>query len=119
MRTHKDLDVWKLSMKLVIEVYKLTASFPKEEIYGLTRQMRSAAVSVPSNISEGAARQTSKEFIRFLYYSTGSLSELETQLILAIELGFASASDEERFEMMLRIKSMLSKLILKLKNKAA
>ena len=66
-KTHKDLDVWKRGMALAGEVYKLTAAFPKEEMYGLTCQMRRAAVSVPSNIAEGAARNTSKEFVQFFY----------------------------------------------------
>jgi len=88
IKTHKDLDVWKESMNLVKEVYKLTESFPKEEIYGLASQMRRAAVSIPSNVAEGAARNSDKEFIQFLYVSLGSLAELETQLLLSRELGF-------------------------------
>jgi four helix bundle protein len=88
IRTHKDLDVWKESMKLVKNVYLLTASFPKEEIYGLISQMRRASVSIPSSIAEGAARSTNKDFARFLYISLGSLAELETQLLLTVDLGF-------------------------------
>jgi four helix bundle protein len=75
---HKDLNVWKKSMQFVMEIYSLTSHFPKEEIYGLTSQIRRAAVSIPSNISEGAARQTKKEFCQFLYIAMGSLAELET-----------------------------------------
>ncbi|MFZ5941516.1 MAG: four helix bundle protein [Bacteroidota bacterium] len=116
IRTHKDLEVWKLSMGLVTDVYKLTSLFPKEELYGLTRQIRESAVSVPSNISEGAARQTTKEFIHFLYYATGSLSELETQLLISKELGFAT-SVEGILNLILKEKNLLSRLILKLKNK--
>jgi four helix bundle protein len=75
---HKDLDVWKRSMDLVVKVYQITKLFPDTEKYGLTSQMRRAAVSIPSNITEGAARKGDKEFIQFLYISIGSLSELET-----------------------------------------
>ena len=86
--THKDLDIWKLGIELVQEVYKTTVEFPKEEIYGLTNQMRRAAVSIPSNISEGAARSSKKEFIQFLYVALGSLAELETQAIISEKLGY-------------------------------
>jgi four helix bundle protein len=85
---HKDLEVWKESMLLAKEAYLLTKSFPKEELYGITAQIRRASVSVPSNIAEGAARSSDKEFIQFLYISLGSLSELETQLLLSSDLGF-------------------------------
>ena len=85
---HKELDVWKESMLLAKEVYLLTKGFPKEELYGITSQIRRASVSVPSNIAEGAARSSDKEFIQFLYISLGSISELETQLLLSRDLGF-------------------------------
>jgi four helix bundle protein len=85
---HKELDVWKESMLLAKEVYLLTKDFPKEELYGITSQIRRASVSVPSNIAEGAARSNDKEFIQFLYISLGSLSELETQILLARDLEF-------------------------------
>ncbi len=75
-------------MRLAKDLYQLTSKFPKEELYGLTSQIRRAAVSVPSNVAEGAARNSDKEFIQFLYISLGSLAELETQIILAKELGF-------------------------------
>jgi four helix bundle protein len=88
-RKHHELHAWQLAIELVKEVYALTASFPRDEIYGLTSQMRRAAISVPSNIAEGAARATDKEFLHFLHVARGSLSELETQTILAKELGFA------------------------------
>lgn len=93
MKTHKDLKVWQDSITLVTEIYSITKSFPKEEMYGLTNQIRRAAVSVPSNISEGAARQTNKEFIQFLYIALGSNSELETQLLIAYNLKFISNND--------------------------
>lgn len=88
MNTHKDLEVWKESIKLVKEVYKETSMFPKSEQYSLVDQIRRCAVSVPSNIAEGAARNSNKEYLRFCYISLGSLSELETQLIISSELGF-------------------------------
>jgi len=91
--THKDLVIWQDALTLVEHVYALTKDFPSAEIYGLTSQMRRAAVSVASNIAEGAARQTAKEFIQFLYMSLGSLSELETQCIIAVRLSYLSGED--------------------------
>ena len=96
-KTHKDLDVWKKAMELAKEIYLLTSNFPKEEIYGLSSQMRRASVSIPSNIAEGAARNSDKEFARFLYISLGSLSELDTQIILSKDLGFINEIDKIRF----------------------
>ena len=88
MKSHRDLDVWKKSIGLVSEIYLLTKKFPPDELYGLTSQMRRAAVSVPSNIAEGAARGSSKEFSRFLSISLGSLAEMETQLLIAENLNY-------------------------------
>ena len=88
MVTHKDLDIWKMSMELVQVIYKLTENFPKNEQFGLTSQLRRAAISIPSNIAEGSARNGNKEFIQFCYISLGSLSELETQIIIASNLNF-------------------------------
>lgn len=93
MATHKELDVWKLSIDLVEEMYKLTKNFPTEEKFGLTNQLRRAAVSVPSNIAEGAARKSDKENIQFLYIALGSLSEIETQLIIVNRLGFSNTEE--------------------------
>lgn len=90
MKTHKDLIVWQKSMKLVKDLYNATKFFPKEEIYGITSQMRRAAVSIPSNIAEGFGRGHDKELLHFLYISLGSASELETQLIICKDLGFFS-----------------------------
>ena len=90
---YKDLLVWQKGMILAKVVYKLTAKFPAEERYGLTSQMRRAAISVPSNIAEGQARQGTKEFLQFLSHAEGSLAELETQLLLSVELSFATQSD--------------------------
>ena len=88
MKSHRDLDAWKKSIGLVSEIYLLTKKFPPDELYGLTSQMRRAAVSVPSNIAEGAARGSSKEFSRFLSISLGSLAEMETQLLIAENLNY-------------------------------
>ncbi len=93
MRSHKDLDVWKKSIDLVDKVYSLTRSFPKDEVYCLTNQMRRSAISIPSNISEGAARNSHKEFIQFLYIALGSLSELETQMIIAKKQNYINDID--------------------------
>jgi four helix bundle protein len=90
---HKELDVWKKSMDLVASIYKLTQRFPDVEKYGLTSQMRRAAVSIPSNIAEGAARKGNKELLQFLYIAIGSLSELETQYLIAIRLAFVEKED--------------------------
>ena len=91
---HKDMEVWKEGIKLVKNIYVITKNFPKEELYGLTNQLRRASVSIPSNIAEGAARQSDKEMIQFLYVALGSLSEVETQSIIAIELEYISNNDE-------------------------
>lgn len=93
IRTHKDLDVWNKSMELAEEIYQLTKGFPREERFGLTSQIRRSAISIPSNIAEGAARSSKREFIQFLYVAMGSLSEVETQLLLAKRLTFLSGAD--------------------------
>jgi four helix bundle protein len=86
----RDLVVWQKSMQLAVEVYRLTKSFPREEVYGLTSQMRRSAVSIPSNIAEGHGRLNAKEFRQFLGIARGSTYELQTQLELAQSLEFAS-----------------------------
>ncbi|MBE0464418.1 four helix bundle protein [Halomonas colorata] len=88
MRKHQELRVWQQVMDLVEQVYGITKLFPDDERYGLISQMRRCAVSVPSNIAEGAARGSTQEFIRFLYISQGSFSELETQLLIAQRLKY-------------------------------
>ena len=88
--THKELDVWNKSISFVSRVYEVTREYPRDELYGMTFQMRRAAVSVPSNISEGAARQSTKEYVRFLYISLGSASELDVQLTISLNLGYLS-----------------------------
>ena len=98
MKSHRDLEVWKRSVDLVATVYELTNTFPKEERYGITNQIRRAAVSIPSNISEGAARSHNKEFVQFLYVSLGSISELETQIIISHNLKFLSSNDSIKIQ---------------------
>jgi four helix bundle protein len=90
---HKDLEVWKKSMDLVVRLYQITKLFPDSEKYGLTSQMRRAAVSIPSNIAEGSARKGNKELLQFLYIAIGSLSELETQYMIAVRLEFVTKED--------------------------
>ena len=92
VRGHRDLLAWQEAISLVGIVYQCTANFPKEEVFGLTGQMRRAAVSVPSNIAEGAARNSKREFVQFLGFARGSLSELETQVIISQDLGFLTSS---------------------------
>lgn len=110
MKDHKDLDVWKQSMVLVEDIYLLTKNFPADEKYGLSSQMKRAAVSIPSNIAEGAGRKGDKEFIQFLYIAMGSLSEIETQVILANRLKFID-SIEVYVVQIEKIKKMLFGLI--------
>jgi four helix bundle protein len=116
MGTHKDLDVWKLGIQLVKDIYATTAKFPQKEMYGLTSQLRRAAVSVPSNIAEGAARNGKKEFIQFLYISLGSLSEIETLLIIAEDLNYFGNSEMRDRVALLRMKML--NLIKYLKSKS-
>lgn len=99
-KPHERLEAWKSAMELVEVVYRITATFPAQEQYGLVSQMRRAAVSIPSNLAEGAARDGSREFTRFLSIARGSLSELDTQHQIAIRLGFVR-SDENQVEPLL------------------
>jgi len=92
----RDLRVWRDAMRLACEVYRGTASFPKHELYGLTQQIRRAAVSVPSNVAEGKGRYSDREFAHFLFNARGSLLELQTQLILAEELEYLSVAETRR-----------------------
>src|SRR5208283_1148655 len=87
-KTHKDLEIWQRGIALVERVYKLTEIFPQEEIYGITSQMSRASISYPSNIAEGAARASIKEFIQFVYIALGSLSGLETQVFVSSRLSY-------------------------------
>ena len=118
MKTHFDLNVWQESIKLVKEIYSITTKFPQNEVFGLTSQIKRAVVSVPSNIAEGASRQTNREFIQFLYIAIGSLSEVETQLIIAKELNFIKHKDIQiSLENIINIKKMINGLIKYLKAK--
>ena len=87
-KPHKKLEVWRKSVQLTLMIYRLTEKFPENEKFGLISQMRKAAVSIASNIAEGAARNTRKEFIHFLHNARGSLSELDTQMIICNELAY-------------------------------
>ena len=108
-RPHYKLEAWKEAMALVSLAYRVSQSFPKEEIYGLTSQIRRTAVSIPSNIAEGAARHGSKEFAQFLSISMGSISELETQLLIACDLGYLD-DDSPIFEKLEKTSRLLSGL---------
>lgn len=110
VKSHKDLKVWQESMTLVTQIYKISEDFPKHEVYGLTSQIRRAAVSIPSNIAEGAGRKGGKEFSRFLYIALGSLSEVETQLEISIRLEYIN-DIEEINKSVYFIRKMLSNLI--------
>ena len=92
---YRQLIAWQKALAMVTDVYSLTKSFPREEIYGLTNQMRRAAVSVPSNIAERSGRRTTGEFMQFLGHSYGSLCELETQIVIGVNLGFADPRDAD------------------------
>lgn len=108
-RPHYKLEAWKSAMALVSGIYQITRSFPKDELYGLSSQMRRAAVSIPSNLAEGAARTGQKEFAQFLSIAKGSLSELETQLLIAADPGYLDRK-HEIFQQADRVSSLLSGL---------
>ncbi len=96
MRDYKKMTVWQKSYALGIEVYTTTKTFPKEESYGLTSQLRRAAISVPSNIAEGSRRSTEKDFRSFLFTAFGSGAELEVQILFAKDLGYISEKEAAR-----------------------
>lgn len=108
--SYRDLVVWQKAMELTKQVYLTTKSFPKEEVYGLTSQIRRCAVSIPSNIAEGKGRGSDKEFVRFLQISLGSLYELQTQLELALSFNYIKNIDNI-LDLSLEIEKMLNKLI--------
>jgi len=107
-RPHRDLDVWKKSIHFVKEIYQATESFPKSELYGLISQMRRAAVSIPSNIGEGAARKSNKEFKQFLNIAQGSISELDTQIELTKMLNYI---DKNLYNALMEKLSGISKML--------
>ena len=116
-KPHKSLNVWKESIELISKVYKITNNFPRCELYGLSSQIQRAAISIASNISEGAARQTKKEFIKFLYIAQASLSELDTQFEVAKKLRYISEDlVEDLYSNIQEIDKMLTGLIRSLKN---
>jgi four helix bundle protein len=112
--THKDLDVWKLGIELVKDIYILTKKFPQNEQFGMVAQMRRCAVSIPSNSAEGAARNSKREYLQFLYISLGSMSELETQLIISKELNFID--DVEIFKKLETLRRKMLNFIKYMKN---
>lgn len=118
LRNYKDLVVWQKAYSLCLDVYKLTKQFPDEEKYGLTSQIKRAAVSIPSNIAEGYGRKTTKEYIQFLYIAYGSLCELETQLMLAKDLKYSRNMKEDTYiENLMEVERMLKSLIKSLEKK--
>ena len=115
INSHRDLQVWQRSIQLSIATYKLTASFPKEEIYGLTSQLRRASVSVPSNIAEGYGRGSRRDYKQFLCIARGSNLEVQTQLLIAKELHFADTPQIERVESLtVEIDKMFNTILKKL-----
>jgi four helix bundle protein len=90
IRSYRDLEVWQKSRMLVSRVYRLTSTFPREELYGLASQLQRAGVSVPSNIAEGKSRRSTKDYMRFLDIAYGSIAEVETQLYIACDLGYTT-----------------------------
>jgi four helix bundle protein len=114
-RSYKDLFVWQKGIELAKVVYRLTRSYPNEEKFGIVAQMRRAAISIPSNLAEGQARHTTGEFIQFISHSEGSVAELDTQLILSIELKLCSGTDaESAFGLISELRKMLNVLRRKL-----
>ena len=96
IKNFRDLDVWKLSMEIVVDVYECTKKFPKEEVYGLVSQMRRAAISIASNIAEGFNRYHNKEYKQFLFIALGSCAELETQIEVCINLGYINQTIKDK-----------------------
>lgn len=118
MKSYKELIVWQRGIDLVTLIYQETLKFPKEELYVLVSQMRRSVISIPSNISEGYARRTTKEYINFIQIAFGSAAELETQLIIANRLGYLSDKKHLEIDSKLgEILKMLNGLLVKLKQK--
>jgi four helix bundle protein len=117
VRSFRDLIAWQKAMSLVTEIYRVTRSFPSEEMFGLVSQMRRAAVSIPSNIAEGQARASSGEFRQFLGHARGSLAELETQILLAQNLNYCTAAQASALlESAMEVGKVLNGLLAALKN---
>ena len=117
-RTHRDLRVWQEAMELVQDVYRETAGFPRQELFGLMSQMRRAAVSIPSSIAEGAARGGTREFVQFLSVARGSLSELDTQIAIARRLGYL-AGDQRLGDRLSAVFRLMNALLHSLESRAA
>jgi four helix bundle protein len=115
VRSYRELKVWQKGIELVKMIYRLTQSFPKSELYGLASQMQRAAVSISSNIAEGQGRQHTGEFRQFLHIAIGSAAELDTQLVVAVELGYSTTENAQLiFDRILEIRKMMYALINKL-----
>ena len=115
IKNFQDLRIWQKGIEVVKDIYILTKKFPKEELFGLTSQMRRSAVSIPSNIAEGFRRYHNKEYKQFLYIAMGSCAELETQIIITHELGYLNDTDKiEIIEKLKYICRMINQLIKKL-----
>lgn len=115
IKDYKDLRIWQTGIEVVKEIYSTTKSFPKEELYGLTSQLKRSAVSIPPNIAEGFARQHNREYKQFLYISLGFCAELETQLFIAKEMCYIEESDFIRIiEKLSSVAKMTTNLIKKL-----
>jgi len=115
IKNFQDLRIWQIGMEVVKDIYILTKKFPKEELYGLTSQIRRSAISIPSNIAEGFRRYHNKEYKQFLYIALGSCAELETQIIIANELDYVNETNKsELIEKIKYICRMTVKLINKL-----
>ena len=113
---HTELNVWRKAIDLTIDIYQITARFPKSERYSITSQLRRSVVSVPSNIAEGAGRKTDKEFIQFLYIALGSIAEVETQIMIANKLNYINDISMS-LRNLTEVRKMISGLINHLKNK--
>jgi len=112
LNTYKDLKVWQMAYKLALDVYRVTKRFPMDQRYGLSSQMQRAALSVPSNIAEGYGRRTRPDYLRSLFIANGSLCELETQVMLAVDLGYLSATESPGLQQLLGdVERMLKALI--------
>src|SRR3990172_1279309 len=119
IRSYKDLIVWQKAFKLALNVYEVTKKVPKEEVYGLTSQMRRCSISIPSNIAEGYTRHRKLEYIKFLQIAFASGAELETQLLIAKELKYLKEEDfAVVYELLQEIMKMLNSLIFKIKTSA-
>lgn len=111
IKSYRDLNIWKLGIEIVEEIYKITNNFPQTEVYALTSQMRRAAISISSNIAEGFSRNHNKEYKQFLYVALGSCAELETQIEIASKLGYVSSNIKEY---LLQKTNSLSRMVMSL-----